>query len=116
MNTSQLSREVTQLHADLCSGLADPKRLLLLYSLSERPRTVNDLASELGLTQPATSRHLKVLRDRGLVNATRHGAHVEYSLDDHRLIEALDLLRTVLHDSVTRRANLIIHDLSVETG
>lgn len=114
MYTSQLSREVTQLHAELCSGLADPKRLLLLYALAEQPRTVNDLANELGLSQPATSRHLKVLRDRGLVNATRHGAYVEYSLDDRRLIEALDLLRAVLHDIVTRRANLVTLDFSAQ--
>jgi DNA-binding transcriptional ArsR family regulator len=114
MNTNQLSREVTQLHAELCSGLADPKRLLLLYALSEQPRTVNNLAAELGLSQPATSRHLKILRDRGLVNATRRGAHVEYSLDDFRLIEALDLLRAVLHDSLTHRASLVTQDLSVE--
>jgi ArsR family transcriptional regulator len=116
MNTGQLSREVNQLHADLCSGLADPKRLLLLYSLAEQPRTVNELAKELGLTQPGASRHLKVLRDRGLVNATRRGAYVEYSLEDRRLIEALDLLRAVLHDSFTHRANLILmQDLSIES-
>jgi ArsR family transcriptional regulator len=114
VTTSQLSREVSRLHADLCSGLADPKRLLLLYALSESPRTVNDLAGEIGLTQPAASRHLKVLRERGLVRATRRGAYVEYSLDDRRLIDALDLLRAVLHDSLAYRASLIIQDLSVE--
>jgi ArsR family transcriptional regulator len=114
MNNSQLSREVTQLHAELCSGLADPKRLLLLYSLSDQPRTVSELAGELGLSQSATSRHLKVLRDRGLVNATRLGAYVEYSLGDGRLIEALDLLRAVLHDIVTRQANLVSHDFPIE--
>lgn len=114
MNPSQLSLEVTQLHAELCSGLADPKRLLLLYALAAQPRTVNDLSSELGLSQPATSRHLKVLRDRGLVNATRRGVYVEYSLADPRLIEALDLLRAVLHGTVTRRANLVIQDFPVE--
>ena len=114
MSTSQLSREVTKLHAELCSGLSDPKRLLLLYTLADQPHTVNDLAGELSMSQPATSRHLKVLRDRGLVNSTRCGAHVEYSLVDLRLIEALDLLRAVLHDNVTRRANLVSQDFSLE--
>jgi ArsR family transcriptional regulator len=114
MTTSSLSREVTHLHANFCSALADPKRILLLYALADNPHTVNDLSTELGLSQPATSRHLKVLRERGLVNATRRGVNVEYSLSDARLIQALDLLRLVLKDDLTRRANLILESLPLE--
>lgn len=102
-----LSHEVTQLHAELCSALADPTRILMLYALSERPRNVGELALELGITQSAASRHLKTLRERTLVRATRRGANVEYQLADRRLIEALDLLRTVLRDRLSYRANLV---------
>jgi DNA-binding transcriptional ArsR family regulator len=108
MNMQGLSQEVTQMHADLCSALADPNRLLLLYALSAKPATVNELTTELNLQQSTTSRHLKVLRERSLVTATRQGQSVEYALADPRLIEALDLLRLVLHDSISRRANLIL--------
>jgi len=59
------------------------------------------------LSQPATSRHLKILRERGLVRATRQGPSVEYSLIDERLIEALNLLRTVLRDNIAYRASLM---------
>ena len=104
---SSLAQEITELHADICSALADPRRILLLYTLSERPYTVNDLSKYLGINQPATSRHLKILRERGLVSATRDGVNVEYSLNDQRLIAALDLLRDVLRDRITYRANLI---------
>ncbi len=104
--TPSLSDEINQLHADICSGLADPKRILLLYALYERPHTVNDLANVLGISQPTTSRHLKLLRERGMVSATRVGATVEYRLADDRLIQALDLLRTVLRDQLSRRAEL----------
>lgn len=107
MNNSQLTQEVTQLHADLCSALADPSRILLLYALVEQPRTVNDLASDVRISQSATSRHLKVLRERGLVSANRLGQNIEYSLTDARIIKALDLLRAVLRDSLSRRANLM---------
>jgi ArsR family transcriptional regulator len=102
-----LEQEVNQLHADICSALADPSRILILYALAEKSRTVTDLAAEVGLNQPAASRHLKVLRERNLVRAVRQGASVEYRLTDHRLIEALDLLRTVLRDSLAHRANLM---------
>jgi ArsR family transcriptional regulator len=107
MVSSTLAQEVTNLHADLCSALADPIRLLLLYALSEKSRNVTELTQELELPQPTVSRHLKTLRDRGLVNATRQGMTVEYELADHRVIEALDLLRGVLRDRIQRNATLI---------
>jgi DNA-binding transcriptional ArsR family regulator len=107
MNNPQLAQEVTQLHADICSALADPSRILLLYALVERPRTVNELTNDVQISQSATSRHLKILRERGLVSAVRLGQTIEYSLTDPRIIEALDLLRAVLRDSLERRANLM---------
>jgi hypothetical protein len=47
-----------------------------------------------------------VLRDRGIVIATRFGPSVEYRIADHRLIEALDLLRAALREYLSRRAEL----------
>jgi ArsR family transcriptional regulator len=102
-----ISQEIHQLHADICSALADPTRILILYLLSDSPCTVNDLASKLNVAQPTTSRHLKILRERGLVRANRQAQNVEYSLNDPRIIEALDILRSVLRDTLSYRANLI---------
>ncbi|MBM3151803.1 MAG: winged helix-turn-helix transcriptional regulator [Chloroflexi bacterium] len=107
MLTPSLIQEVSQLEANLCSGLADPTRIMILYVLSEGPRNVSELSSELNLPQPTTSRHLKILRERGLVQAERQGVNVQYTLGDIRLIQALDLLRGVLRDSVNRRASLM---------
>jgi DNA-binding transcriptional ArsR family regulator len=106
-NNPQLAQEINQLHADLCSALADPSRIMLLYTLVEKPHTVNELTSELGISQSATSRHLKVLRERGLVSATRQGQNIEYSLNDPRIIEALDTLRAVLRDRLSYHASLV---------
>jgi DNA-binding transcriptional ArsR family regulator len=101
-----LAEEVNLLHAQMCQGLADPTRILILYSLDESPRYVTDLAELLGVSQPTISRHLKVLRDRGLVTATREGNAVRYTLRDRRVIEALDLLRAVMANILTERAEL----------
>src|SRR5512139_242149 len=106
MNT-KLESEVTQLHAEICAGLADPNRILILYELSQSPRNVTELATNLKMPQPLVSRHLKVLRERGMVLPTRRGTVVEYALADTRLIRALDLLRDVLRDVLTRRAELV---------
>jgi DNA-binding transcriptional ArsR family regulator len=98
--------EIRELHAQFCQALADPTRIMLLYTLAESPRNVGELASDLKLSQPNVSRHLKVLRERGMVMATREGANVVYSLADKRVIKALDLMREVLGDQLARRAQL----------
>ncbi|MBC8333829.1 MAG: winged helix-turn-helix transcriptional regulator [Anaerolineales bacterium] len=102
-----LGNEINQLHADLCSALAEPNRLFILYALSEKSCNVTELTKLLEVPQPTTSRHLKTLRERGLVYAERQGSNIIYHLADKRLIEALDLLRTVLSDRLTHRASLV---------
>jgi ArsR family transcriptional regulator len=107
MISQSLAQEISRMEADLCSAFADPTRILMLYTLDEQPLNVGELASELNISQSATSRHLKVLRDRGLVIATRQGTSIQYRLADQRLIQALDLLRSVLHDRIAHRASLM---------
>jgi ArsR family transcriptional regulator len=107
MISQTLTQEVSQLEADLCFALADPTRILILYTLDEQPRNVTEITNELGITQPTTSRNLKILRERGLVDTERNGSSITYSLADRRLIKALDLLRSVLRDRIARRATLI---------
>lgn len=78
--------------ADLCFALADPKRVDIVHALDKSPHSVNELTAELGIPQPMTSHHLKILRERGLIQPTRKGISVTYSLTDPRLIQALELL------------------------
>jgi DNA-binding transcriptional ArsR family regulator len=102
-----LAQEVSLLEADLCFALADPNRILILYALDDRPRNVTEIATEMNLPQPTASRHLKILRERGLVHFVRQGTTLTYSLSDRRLIMALDLLRSVLRDRISHRASLM---------
>lgn len=102
-----LVEEVNLLHAQMCQGLADPTRILILYLLADNARYVSELAEVLEVRQPTMSHHLKVLRDRGLVIATREGNSMRYELRDHRVVEALDLLRAVMGDMLSEQAKLI---------
>lgn len=102
-----LAQEISQLEADFCFALSDPTRILILYALADGPRNVTELTNELSTIQPTTSRHLKILRDRGLVRAARAGTTVTYHLADPRLIQALDLLRAVMRERLAYRASLI---------
>ena len=102
-----LESEITQLHAEICAGLADPNRILILYELSQSPRNVTELSTNLKMQQPLVSRHLKVLRERGMVIPNRKGTVIQYTLADDRLIQALDLLRAVMRDGLAKRAELV---------
>jgi DNA-binding transcriptional ArsR family regulator len=106
MITPRLTQEVTRLHADICSALADPRRILILYALHEQPRNVSEVAVEVGISQPAASRHLNILRERGMVEAQRDGQSVVYRLADERTIQALDLLRGILADNLKSQGDL----------
>lgn len=102
-----LETEVNQLHAEICAGLADPNRIMILYTLSQSSRNVTELCNELDMSQPLVSRHLKVLRERGMVTTKRNGTVVVYSLGDKRLVQALDLLRAAMRDMLAKRAELV---------
>ncbi|HXF69915.1 MAG TPA: metalloregulator ArsR/SmtB family transcription factor [Thermoflexus sp.] len=93
-------QEIHQLHAEICAGLADPTRILILYELADGPQTGTALARALGLPQSTVARHLRILASKGLVIAARRGGVVEYALADYRVIQALDLMRAVLMDRI----------------
>ncbi len=106
MNSS-LELEVHQLHAEICGGLADPNRIMILYELSGGPKNVSELVNALGMPQPLVSRHLKTLRERNMVKTERRGTVIIYSLGDERIVQALDLLRAVMREGISKRAALV---------
>jgi DNA-binding transcriptional ArsR family regulator len=69
------------------SALADPHRREVLSLLLERPRAVGELVERLGLTQPGTSKHLRVLREAGLVQVRTDAQRRVYAVDPRPLAE-----------------------------
>ena len=67
--------------------LAEPNRRRILDELRQGDRAVNDLVAALGLSQPLVSKHLRVLRDAGLVDATVDGPRRVYRLTAEPLRE-----------------------------
>lgn len=72
--------------------LAQPIRRSILDALRGGERLVGELAYEIGLTQPATSKHLRVLRDAGLVTVRIDGPRRWYSVQAEPLAEIYDWL------------------------
>jgi DNA-binding transcriptional ArsR family regulator len=63
------------------TALGDPTRRAIFERLADRPRAVGELASEVPVSRPAVSQHLKVLKDAGLVVDRQAGKQRIYRLD-----------------------------------
>lgn len=98
-----LRQELEELTSSMCKALNDAKRLTVLYALRDGERTVTQLCEILGSPQSNTSQHLAVLRNRGLVDTTRQGNTILYSLRHPKILEAIDLMREVMSDEVSRQ-------------
>ena len=74
-------------------ALADDSRRTMLEALARKPATVNELAALLTIARPGVSRHLRVLREVGLVNVQQEAQRRIYSLRPEPLAEIDDWLR-----------------------
>ncbi len=90
--------ELLRLHAAVCKGLSDPKRLMILDALRHGERTVTDLCQALELPQANTSQHLAILREKGMVRVRRYGQYSYYSVASPKILQAMDLMREVMND------------------
>jgi DNA-binding transcriptional ArsR family regulator len=68
-------------------ALSDPSRRTVLEALSEGPATVGELAALLPIARPGVSRHLRVLRDAGLVDVRKDAQFRVYNLRPEPLVE-----------------------------
>jgi ArsR family transcriptional regulator len=99
--------ELNLVQANLCRALSDPKRILILYALYDKPRHVTALAAKLELPQPTVSRHLKRLEQQALVSSEREGPTVVYSITDLRIMDLLELMREVRCDALAQQASVL---------
>jgi len=76
--------------ATAMQALAAPSRVLILGRLRAGPWSVGELAREVGMSQPAVSQQLRVLRHLGLVIGERRGRHVVYELHDDHVAALVD--------------------------
>jgi DNA-binding transcriptional ArsR family regulator len=77
---------------DALEALADPTRREIVELLAARDRSAGEIASHFRVSRPAVSRHLRVLREHGLVRARQQRQQRIYSLDPAPLVELDDWL------------------------
>ena len=91
-----LDLEGFEREADLIGVLANPKRLMIVSMLGTGPSTVTEIADQLALSLQNASQHLRIMRDRHIVRATRDGREVRYALSNPVLSECCRQVRQAL--------------------
>jgi len=97
------SSNLTRFRAKIFKALSDPIRLEIIEFLRGGEKCVCEITPHLKLVQPVVSRHLKMLKDAGLVKRRKKGTWHMYSLTDHRIYEIIDALTPELISSLKQR-------------
>jgi DNA-binding transcriptional ArsR family regulator len=87
---------------DPFDALGDPKRRAILALLGTHDRSVQQLANALPISRPAVSRHLRVLKEAGLVTDRSEGTRRLYALDDDGLDAVQAYIEQVWGETATR--------------
>jgi ArsR family transcriptional regulator len=89
--------------AKIFKALSDPIRLDILYFLRDGEKCVCEIIPHLKLIQPVVSRHLKILKDSGLVKDKKDGNRRMYSITDKKIFQVIDDVTPELIDTFTTR-------------
>jgi DNA-binding transcriptional ArsR family regulator len=98
--------ELYKLKAELCKTFSDPKRLMIISELRGGEKSVGDLVETLRSPQAVVSRHLAILRNRGVVKTRRDGVSIFYSLSNSRILDACDIVHEVLLDQMAKNREI----------
>ncbi|MGI6036987.1 MAG: ArsR/SmtB family transcription factor [Limnochordia bacterium] len=101
------TRRLFQLHAEVCQTLANPRRLEILHWLRQGEKSVDELATLTGIQKSSLSQHLALLRQKRLVRSRRDGLYIYYEVANPKILEACDILKEVLQDSLAVNQDLI---------
>jgi DNA-binding transcriptional ArsR family regulator len=85
-------------------ALSDPIRIEIVYYLRAGEKCVCEIVPHLNLIQPLVSRHLKTLKDSGIVRCRKDGTKRMYSIVDHRIFNVVDALNPELVESLAKEA------------
>ena len=85
-------------------ALADPIRLEIINYLRQGERCVCEIVPHLNLIQPLVSRHLKILKDAGIVRCRKDGTKRMYVIVDQRIFNIVDALTPELMNVLTKEA------------
>jgi len=80
-------QELAERQASLCRTFGNPQRVLILWLLAERERTVTEIALAIGASLQSASQHLRIMEFRNLVEPRRQHHNIYYHLVDNEILK-----------------------------
>ena len=99
--------EIYKIHANFCKMFSNEKRLQILWKVSEKERSVSELAKELGLSIPNVSQHLRIMREKGAVTERKAGKMVYYRVSNEKIIKGYKLIKEALIEIQQLKAKIL---------
>jgi ArsR family transcriptional regulator len=96
-------RNQLRFKAKIFNALSDPVRLGIVEFLRGGEKCVCEIVPYVDLIQPMVSRHLKILKDCGLLKYRKEGNRRLYSITDYRIVEIIDAVGSDLVDALSKR-------------
>ncbi|MBI3610198.1 MAG: winged helix-turn-helix transcriptional regulator [Nitrospirae bacterium] len=103
----ELEDQVYRHHAEICSTIANPKRLKIINTLREKELSAAELLSILKIPKANLSQHMTILRQKGIVAARREGNTIYYRLARPKILKAFDLMRELLFEVIEEQRKLL---------
>jgi DNA-binding transcriptional ArsR family regulator len=97
------TKNINKFKAKFFKALSDPVRIEILDFLRDGEKCVCGIIPHLGLIQPVVSRHLKILKESGMVRYRKEGNRRLYSITDLRVYKLIDYLTPELVDLLTKQ-------------
>ncbi|MBI3596740.1 MAG: winged helix-turn-helix transcriptional regulator [Nitrospirae bacterium] len=104
---NDLEDRVYRHHAEICSTLANPKRLKIINILREKELSAGELLSILKIPKANLSQHMALMRQKGIVSVRREGNMVYYRLARPKILKAFDLMRELLFEVLEDQQRLL---------
>lgn len=102
-----LNYELFKIHAEFCQTLGHPKRLIIITALGKKELAVGELAKLLNTSLATTSQHLKILKDRNIIDNRREGQWIFYFLNDKNLVDACNRIREIIVNLYKKKGKII---------
>ena len=91
-----MTKNLFDFQSEVCKTFANPRRLAILDLLKTRELSAGDITRLLGKSKANISRHLAVMRLRGIVKTRRDGTNIYYRMENEKLAQACSMMQEAL--------------------
>ena len=86
-------QQLARKQAEICRIMGNTRRVLILWNLAKREMCVGEIANEIGTTLQNASQHLRLLKDKNIVESRRDGQTIYYRIADNDIVKRCSVIQ-----------------------